>query len=98
MRPSTSLNNFVAMTQRIIAKDGFDGYLPTLVLPARRHVAVLEGVPDHVDVEAAARRWAEDKAGPDDFQLAYKVDARHFKAVERVAGEIEERVVAVEAV
>jgi hypothetical protein len=33
------------MTRRIIAKDGFEEYLPTLMLPQRRHVTVLEGLP-----------------------------------------------------
>ena len=95
MGQHASLNIFVVMTQRVIAKDGFDGYLPTFVLPARRHVAVLEGVPEHVDVAVAARRWAEDMAGPDDFLLAYKLDSGHFQAIKRTAGAIEERVVAI---
>ena len=34
------LDQFVKMTQRIIAEDGFDNYLPTLLLPA---TAVREG-------------------------------------------------------
>lgn len=52
-----TIDDFIAMTQRIIEKDGFDGYLPTLVLPARNHISVLEGIPSNVDVEAAARQW-----------------------------------------
>ena len=95
MHTHVSLDEFIAMTQRIIAKDGFDDYLPTLVLPARRHIMVLESVPDTVNSEVAARKWAEDKAGSGDFQLAFRIDARHFKAVERIAGKIEQRVVAV---
>ena len=96
MRTRASLDNFIAMTLRIIAKDGFEGYLPTLVLPARRHIAVLEGIPDGVDVETAALNWAMQKAGIEDFQLAYKIGARHFKVVQRIDGEIEKCVVSAE--
>ena len=38
------LDQFVKMTQRIIAEDGFDNYLPTLLLPATREVRVLDQV------------------------------------------------------
>jgi hypothetical protein len=40
-----TIDDFIAMTRRIIAKDGFEEYLPTLMLPQRRHVTVLEGLP-----------------------------------------------------
>ena len=40
-----TIDDFIAMTRRVIARDGFDDYLPTLVLPERRHIAVLEGMP-----------------------------------------------------
>jgi len=90
-----SLNEFIAITQRVVARDGFDDYMPTLVLPARRHIMALEGIPDTVDTEAVARKWAEEHAGGGDFLLAFKIDARRFKAIERKAGEIEARVVVV---
>lgn len=93
-----TIEDFIAMTRRIIAKDGFDDYLPTLVLPARRHISVLEGIPSKVDVELAARRWAEREAKPDeDFFLAFKVDAGNFKVVVRSNGSVTERLADVKA-
>jgi hypothetical protein len=40
-----TLNEFAAMTKRIIASDGFDDYLPTAIYPGRRHVVLLEELP-----------------------------------------------------
>lgn len=92
-----TIDDFIAMTRRIITKDGFDGYLPTLMLPAHRHVSVLEGVPPKVDVEVAARRWAEREAkADDDFFLAFKLDAAHFKVVARLNGQVAERIATVQ--
>jgi len=93
-----TVDDFVAMTRRVIARDGFDGYLPTLVLPARRHICVLEGMPANVDADTAARDWAlRDSKSNEDYFLAFKVDDRHFKAVARLDGVTSERVVVVEA-
>ncbi|MBX9787714.1 MAG: hypothetical protein K2Y37_02265 [Pirellulales bacterium] len=91
-----TIDDFIAMTKRIIAKDGFSGYLPTLVVPASSKVKVLEGIPDNVDIETASRKWAYNNVEPaEDFFLAFKSDASHFKVVVRSKGKIEERVVAV---
>jgi hypothetical protein len=93
-----TIDDFIAMTRRIIAKDGFEGYLPTLVLPDRRHVAVLEGVPPDVDVEAAAKKWALQKSEPEeDYFLAFKIDSAHFKVIARSEGREETRVAAATA-
>jgi hypothetical protein len=82
-----TIDDFIAMTRRIIAKDGFDDYMPTLVLPDRQHVAVLEGVPPDVDVEVAAKEWAGRKTEPDeDYFLAFKLDPAHFKVIARSNG------------
>jgi hypothetical protein len=39
------IESFVAITHRVIARDGFDEYLPTLMLPATHDLLVLEGAP-----------------------------------------------------
>ena len=81
------------MTKHILEKDGLDGYLPTLVLPARDHIMVLEGIPQDVDVETAAREWASRSArANEDFFLAFKLDDCHFKVVTRLGEHIDERV------
>ena len=69
-------SGFIRITQRIIDRDGFDGYLPTLLLPARKHIEVLEGVPPEVNIEEAARDWADRTAeASEDFFLAFKLSA-----------------------
>lgn len=80
-------DQFAQMTQRIVARDGFDGYLPTACYPVRREVAVLEGMPNGVNVEAEAVAWAARRAEVgEEFLVAFKYDDAHFKVV-RFAGE-----------
>jgi len=38
------IESFIAITHRVIARDGFDGYLQTLMLPVAQEVLNLEGV------------------------------------------------------
>lgn len=77
-----TLDEFAKLTQRIIARDGFDGYLPTACFPERREIAVLEGVPTDANVEGAALQWARRKARADEEVLvAFKIDSSHFKII-----------------
>lgn len=93
-----TVDDFIAMTRRVIARDGFERYVPTLVLPKRRHIAVLEGMPPDVDVEAAAKKWARGKVNADeDYLLAFKLDAAHFKVIARLGSSEQQRVAAVVA-
>ena len=79
---AVTADDFIAMTRRIIDKERFEEYLPTLLLPARHHIAVLEGVPGEVD--RAATAWAAGTVdGGEDFFLAFKIDATHFKVIAR---------------
>jgi hypothetical protein len=93
-----TIDDFIAMTRRTIAKDGFQEYSPTLVLPDRRHVKVLEGMPPEVDAELASRKWVASTAGEnEDYFLAFKIDPVQFKVIARLAGVEQERVAAAEA-
>ncbi len=76
------INDFAEMTQEVIASDGFEGYLPTLILPQRMVISALEGIPDGVDVEQAALEWAAKiaKAG-EEYLLAYKINDHQFRVV-----------------
>ena len=88
-----TLNEFAEITRRVIARDGFDGYLPTAYFPARRHVAVLEGVPEGADTEKVALRWATDKAdGSEEYLVAFRIDANRFKVVRRADDGLESAV------
>lgn len=40
---SQVVDTFVEITHRIIASQGFDGFLPTLLLPATKKIVALEG-------------------------------------------------------
>ncbi len=85
---------FAEITRRVIEKDGFDGYLPTLCVPARKHMSVLEGIPIEKlgQLRDIALSWAERKAGADvEFFLAYKEDAERFRIVHRFSDGTEER-------
>jgi transposase-like protein len=63
-----------------IERDGVEGYLPTLTLPASQDVIVLEGAPEDSSLPAIARRWASDRAGDEvDFLLAYKLTRRRHQ-------------------
>jgi hypothetical protein len=87
------LDAFIAMTQRIVAQDGSEDYLPTLVLPAAGQVIALEGVPDNIDTETASRKWASETAGElDDYFLAFQINPTSFKAVARIRGQVSEQV------
>jgi len=89
------LEEFAEITQRVIRRDGFDGFLPTLCLPESRHVVVLEGFPDEKqpEIRSISLEWARDKAGgQDEFLLAFKEDEESFRIIRSFRGEISERV------
>ena len=94
---TVGVQEFIEKTREVIAKHGLDHYLPTLVLDSGRavRIAVLHDVPPGVDVEQFAKDWASRVAtGSQDFLLAFKVDAAHFKVVSRRGGVVEEQLVA----
>jgi hypothetical protein len=53
-----TLADFAQITRRIIARDGFSGYLPTALYPDRKEVVVLEGATEGGDLEAISVQWA----------------------------------------
>jgi hypothetical protein len=80
-----TLDEFAAMTRRIIASDGFDDYLPTVCYPDSRRVKTLVGVPPEMKPEEPALEWAVEGAeNGEEFLVAFKVDDRHFKIVRQV--------------
>lgn len=94
-----TIDDFAVMTKRIIAKEGFEGYLPTLCFPARRHLMVLEGIPEQKqsDTRRIAFEWALDAGQADEeFLLAFKEDADHFRIIRRNTGQYEDKLFQVE--
>lgn len=88
---------FIATTQKVIAEQGLDAYLPTLILEdgKRIQVEVLQDVPEQVDIAVTAMAWAERVAKNRDFLLAFRVDASRFNAVHRSNGVLNERIITV---
>lgn len=81
------IEQFIAMTRRIIAHDGFEDYLPTLLLPSRKDVRVLEDVPSDEDIESVVESWVARIAAPEeDFLAAFKTNDTHFKVLARLNG------------
>ena len=81
-----TIKQFAAMTQRVIASDGFDRFLPTACYPARREVAALEGLPPDIEPEPAVLKWAAKNAKRGELHLvAFKSGPLQFTVV-RVEG------------
>jgi hypothetical protein len=77
-----TISEFAALTKRVIARDGFDGYLPTAIYPGRRHVAALEDAPEGAELEAAVLRWATERAeGGEEFLVAFASGPSRFKVI-----------------
>ncbi|HQS60017.1 MAG: hypothetical protein B7Y56_15895 [Gallionellales bacterium 35-53-114] len=82
-----TVEEFANMTMKIIANDGFDGYLPTAIYPARRNLVVLEGVPENSDIEHIAFKWASNGAIDDEeFLVAFKISSSSFKVIRQYEG------------
>jgi hypothetical protein len=82
-----TIDEFAAITRRIIAQDGLEGFLPVAVYPERGVVVVLEGAPDGDGLERIAVEWAACKAVEDEeFLVAFKVDSDLFKVIRRHGG------------
>ena len=52
--PVATVGKFTRITQKVIAHERFDHYLPTALCQTRAHIAALEGVPDGADLETIA--------------------------------------------
>jgi len=93
MKRQLNISGFAEITRRVIARDGFDGYLPTLCLPERKNIKVLEGIPESNfdEMRAIALEWADEAANHDEeYFLAYKEDSERFRVLHRDAEGTEE--------
>jgi hypothetical protein len=88
-----TIDEFARITKKIIARDGIEDYLPTALYPSRRHIVVLEGVPENADLEPIALNWAANGAiGGEEFLVAFKIDSNTFKVIRRFGGGQQEAV------
>ncbi len=88
-----TLDEFAELTRRIVGRDGFDDFAPTACFPERQEVRVLDGLPEGVDVEEAARSWALENANSnEEVLIAFRVDPERFKIIRRAAGCFENKI------
>jgi hypothetical protein len=88
-----TVEEYAGITKKIIARDGFEDYLPTALYPQRKDVVVLEGAPDNANLEPIVMKWARKNAiGDEEFLVAFKVGPNKFKVIRRYAGAQEEKV------
>jgi hypothetical protein len=81
-----TLDEFAETTRRVVERDGFDEYQPTLIFPARRHIMTLAGLPPDIEPESPVLSWASESAQDDEeFLVAFKTDATHFKVIRRTS-------------
>ena len=77
-----TIEEFAAITRRVIDAEGFDEYLPTACYPGRAEVVVLEGLPPHIEPEPAVLRWAAKRAKPGELHLvAFRNGTGQFTVV-----------------
>ena len=82
-----TIEEFAAITQRVIARDGFDDFLPTACYPVRRDIRTLQGLPADVEPEPAVLKWAAKHAGAaEEFLVAFKSGPSEFTIVRQEGG------------
>ena len=80
-----TLDEFAAVTRRVIAREGFADFQPTAVYPERNQLRGGAGFPPTVP-EAHIFRWAaEGRRNGEEMLVAFKVDDSHFKIVRQIA-------------
>lgn len=88
-----TIEEFAAVTQRVIASDGFDDFLPTACYPGRQEVVVLRGLPPDIEPEAAVLKWATKRAKLDELHLvAFRSGTAQFTVVRVKEGKRESAV------
>ena len=90
-----TLDEFATMTQRVIARKGFDHFQPTALYPQRDHIRGGAGFPASVPATQILRWAAEGARDGEEFLVAFKVDDSHFKVVRRIGSYSEDQTYAV---
>jgi hypothetical protein len=71
--PKDSRDSFTQATWNVVHRDGLDALQPTLLIPDRDHIVVLDGVPSTEDQSSIARQWAVEIARPNEsYILAFR--------------------------
>jgi hypothetical protein len=89
-----SLEDFAEITQRVIRKNGFEQFSPTLCLPEQKHISVLEGIleEEQPKIRSISLSWARERAKGEEFLLALRENERSFRIIRSCKDEISEKV------
>ena len=91
------IEQFAAMTQRIISSQGFEGFQPTACFPERRDIVALAGVPEDEAHEAIALQWAAGLASEgEEYLVVFKHSPSQFKVIRVYQNSTESQVHAVD--
>jgi hypothetical protein len=72
-RGAMDIGRFSVITDKVIKRDGFDNYSPTLCIPSKKHLTVLVGIPENISQQEAARKWVIKRVKADEeYFLAYR--------------------------
>ena len=89
------LDEFAAVTRRVIEDHGFEEFQPTATYPARCHLKGGAGFPCDVP-ESHILQWAgEDRRDGEEMLVAFKINDTCFKVVRHVGSFSEDDIYAV---
>ena len=87
------MDEFAKMTLAVISDCGFEKYNPTAIYPARSHINSVVGMGSEVLPEEPLLEWAAQQAGNnEEFLVAFKIDANHFKIIRRIGSYSEDEI------
>lgn len=77
-----TIDEYAAITKRVIARDGFEDFLPTACYPRKREIRALTGLRTDGDIETAVLKWTEEHASEgEEFLVAFKSGAAEFTVI-----------------
>jgi hypothetical protein len=80
------LDEFAALTQKIISKQGFDDFIPVACLPERREIRALADIEPGEEAEATVVDWARSLTpSTEELLVAFKFSVSQFKVI-RIKG------------
>jgi len=80
------LDEFAALTQKIISGQGFDDFMPVACLPERREIRALTDIELSEETEATVVDWARSLTqSAEELLVAFKFSVSQFKVI-RIKG------------
>ena len=81
-----AIETYAGITRRVIARNGFADFSPTVLYPRRKKILTLVGVPTDVDIESVSLEWAvRNSEEQEEFLLAFKLNESEFAVIRSTA-------------